>query len=375
MPRIDDIPPSNKKFKKKEYRSWDNDLIEKLQLKNKNHVIEKHGIKQQNSNNKEERNVSHLRRFQSGFKTNRDTIKTLISKLSDNEKKVFFCVVNLCAIKSELSTGEIMGNEFNALVGTTRNGRETAIKRLSKKGLVKREKGKRGAKGTLRLSVSELIKIEALNYLTIQKSREELAYQNQPPPEKQVSKKNKTNEAIKIMSNQKDPLPEDWMSINIEPLTEIGLSLAQLQQLYTKSLNTPPIIQESIYQFSFALEQNSKVKKYEAPLNVLMGVLRKGQAWIEPHYQAPQEIAQEQLLKEKEKKIERMQALEKKAYQLALEEWQITLTPEQINEIAPPKKNALDVMPHEVKLSIYFRANVWPEKKKEYLMTIVDHIC
>jgi len=48
-----------------------------------------------------------------------------------------------------------------------------------------------------------------------------------------------------------------------------------------KKYNTPQIVQESINQFSFGFNHNSQIKKYANPLLVFMGVLRKGEAWIE----------------------------------------------------------------------------------------------
>ncbi len=164
-------------------------------------------------------------------------------------------------------------------------------------------------------------------------------------------------------------LPEEWEQINFEPLREFGFSSTQLKQLHSKSLNTPEVIQESINHFAFGIEHNPKVKKYPEPLNVLMGVLRKGLIWTEKDYQSPQEIAQIQLLERKRSEYERIKQLEKKAYALALEEWQETLTTEQREKIAPSKKGRGDVTPQPVKLSLYFRENLWEEKKKEYLVT------
>ena len=92
--------------------------------------------------------------------------------------------------------------------------------------------------------------------------------------------------------------PSVWLKINIEPLKAIGFSDTQLQQLQNR--NTPEIIQESIYHFAYGLEHNEKTKKYkDNALNVLMGVLRKGQAWIEPNYRSPQELALEDLISQK----------------------------------------------------------------------------
>ena len=75
-------------------------------------------------------------------------------------------------------------------------------------------------------------------------------------------------------------LPEEWEQIDITQLISIGFSKTQLLQLFQKQLNTPDVIQESIYHFAFCLENNPKAKAYSDPLNVLMGVLRKSGAWL-----------------------------------------------------------------------------------------------
>lgn len=442
MPRIDDLKVQEKVFKKKEYRSWDGNLLEKLKLadhanpispqkteppdreppintesqraetsqanENPNRVqlesksssirvqqefdqgsnevhqgFTKSSTEVQLKSNKGS-NIVQLdanSEVQLGFVTDRVMVQKLISKLGGNEKKIFFYVIHICSIKGSLSTGEILGEELTNAVSTTRNGRETAIKRLSKKGLLKREKGKTGANGTLCLHVNELIKTEALSYLSASASEQTLL-SNWAANRVQINGANKVQleSGFPIYSSsinnintttKNDDLPENWLTINIEPLKDIGFSTTQLKQLYRLNITTPELIQESIYHFAFGLKNNPKFKEYSKdgknPLNVLMGVLRRGESWEEPKYRSPQEIAMEKLIAKKKAERERIKQLEEEAYKLALEEWQVTLSQEQLEEIAPSKKSRGNLMPQHVKLSMYFREHIWPQKKGDYL--------
>jgi hypothetical protein len=168
--------------------------------------------------------------------------------------------------------------------------------------------------------------------------------------------------------NTTTDLNEKWQKINLEPLRQLGFSEMHLKQLADKNLNTPEIVQESIFHFAYGLENNPKFKEYKEPLNVLMGVLRKGQAWIEANYRSAIEIAQENLLKQKQAERERLKALEEESYQLAMAEWQSSLSPDEIEKIAPARTSKGDIVPRHVKLSLYFRENIWPNKKKDYLI-------
>ncbi len=434
MPRIDDKKVQSKIFKKKEYRSWDNNIVDKLKIKesagdkkiptnNVSSISEAHQISSdkviQNPNshlqeielNKGSKGVhkesqkssdrvqkgsdkSSIRvqqRFNRGsievpenpnervhleFITNVKNIRENIVKLTGNEKKLFSIIINMCSIKGSLCTGEIAGGNLNEMIGTTRNGRETALKRLCRKGLVKRQKVRRGVRGALNLMVTEAIKSEALNYFNTHKSQEEILQSlgvirvhNKGSTGVQLGSDEFVHSSsnININTTNKNDLPDEWLNINIEPLQDIGFSKTQLQQLQSKNLNSSDIVQESINHFAYGLEKNPKFKNYSEPLNVLMGVLRKGNAWIEQGYRSPQVRAQERLLELKKAERERIKKMNEEAYMLALDEWKEELTQKEIEEIAPTNRGKGDIMPQNVKLSNYFKEHIWPEKKPEYI--------
>jgi len=130
-------------------------------------------------------------------------------------------------------------------------------------------------------------------------------------------------------------IPEDWKKINFAVLEHIGFSETQLLQLHSGNVTSPEIVQDAINRFAYSLQYNDKTKTYGEPLSVLMGVLRKGQRWVEPNYVPPKELALRQILEEKKKKKEQFDGMIKELIDLEFPEWKRKLTEEQIKQIVP----------------------------------------
>ena len=160
-------------------------------------------------------------------------------------------------------------------------------------------------------------------------------------------------------------LPEDWKNINLDFLQNINFSENHLRQLYAKNVTTSEIIQESIKHFAYGLLHNPKTKQYSDPVNVLMGVLGKGGLWVESNYKSPKEIAMQELIECKKVETERLATLEKNAYEMALNDWKKHLSPEEINTITSVSDKTT---PTNVQIRLYFKAHIWPAKKKGYLV-------
>ena len=101
-----------------------------------------------------------------------------------------------------------------------------------------------------------------------------------------------------------------------------------------------------------------------------MGVLRKGQSWVEKDYRSEQEIAQLQYLENKKAELERKKIIEEDAFKLAFSEWQQNISPVESEKIILDSQHKGDIGPEKVKLSRYFKENIWPLKKSEYLITM-----
>ena len=444
MPRIDDLAVSKKVFKKKEYRSWDGNLIDTLKLKKdvepsadnnesssvsaKQSVavkssIEERSTAQEKTLDRQESTgfIANLIGVQSGFgkgssvvqlesnkgsskalsefnqdsneaqlkssngspevqknadfevhpglMTDRNFIRTAIQRLSGNEKKIFFFAINICSQKGSLSTGEINGNDFNKIIETTRNGRETALKRLCKKGLVQRERIRCGIGGAISLVTSELIKTDALNYLNTNMAGEELLT-NLGSNAVRLEFKNPLYSSIYNINNNTNTdnknknLPEEWLAIDISPLENICFSTTQLRQLVDK--NIPEAVQDSINHFAYEIELNPD--KYKTPLNVLMGVLRKGNTWTAPKgYESPKDKALREYAERKKMELEKRNQLINDLMEAEFSDWQANLSEDEAKEIIPDhvRKSGIPAARTGV-LKNYFKDQILiPRLKKE----------
>jgi hypothetical protein len=143
-----------------------------------------------------------------------------------------------------------------------------------------------------------------------------------------------------------------------------------LKQIYEKNSNTPDVVQASIDHFAFGLEHSEKTKSYPAPLNVIMGVLRKGGCWVEPDYESEQERALKALVEGKKKEKERQQQLIKELVEMEYPDWVKKLTEDEKQKIVPENISKLGLeSPVTAALRSYFVEQVlMPRFKKEKLL-------
>src|SRR5262249_33735766 len=152
---------------------------------------------------------------------------------------------------------------------------ETALKRLIKKGLILREKGKTGKNGLLNIAMSEAVKNEAIKYIHGYQFEDEVLnkgsvrVQTDLPNRVQLGFKNSLYSSNNI-NKTTTTLPEEWKKINFSPLEAIGFSEQHLFDIYTNSLCDPTVVQESIYHFAFGLGEG-RHKEYDSPLKVFIG--------------------------------------------------------------------------------------------------------
>lgn len=294
------------------------------------------------------------------------TLYNKIFNLTGIQRNILNLVAEICSSRQMLDTGPLETSKIANHINTPVASVKTSIKRLIDKGFIFRNRGRTSKGGYVNFSIPQ----EILNIVNEQKEifidtrfqlnpfnllREHLDNTNA-----YISSSNNLN----TITKSKDVIPEEWNNVNYEILQHIGFSKTQIMQLVDKA--DPSIVQESINHFAFGLENNQKLKKYDDPLNVLMGVLRKGQAWFEKDYRSPKEIAQLQLIEIKKAEMERKKQMEEEMYKLAFDEWQQNLSEERIEELAPDLRKRGDLTPRSAKLSIYFKENIWPEKKKDY---------
>ena len=99
-----------------------------------------------------------------------------------------------------------------------------------------------------------------------------------------------------------------------------------------------------------------------------MGVLRKGNAWIETNYRSAQEMALAHILELKAAEQARIKQLQDNAYKISFDEWKSSLSQDEIERIAPKSKSSLAKggLPERMLLNQFFKETIWPETRKEF---------
>lgn len=284
-----------------------------------------------------------------------------IKKLTGIQKNMFLYIMNVCSARSALDTGNLLSIDLANAANCSIGSAKTSLIRLMEKRLVLRLQGKASRGGHMVLGITKEIQAAAI--------QAQHAFFN---PLKISQTDNITGNVTNNISsysssiyknNTTTSLPDEWKKIDFEFLRHIGFSETQLCQLYNSNTTTPDIVQDAINRFAYSLEHSDKVKAYSDPLNVLMGVLRKGQRWIESNYLPPKEIALRQLLEEKRKQKEERDAMIKELIDLEFPDWRRKLTVDQIQQIVPAETLKANIAPAiTAALRTYFVENVIPFK-------------
>jgi hypothetical protein len=268
--------------------------------------------------------------------------------LRSNPLKIAQYIFEMSVNEINNITKPINSLEIVKLLQISKNSIKTAISFLIKNFILERINFQTGKNGW------STYKLKTIFFNEIKK-----AYQNGT-----ISSLKYYNNAL--LQNTHSLTTSQFDEINISQLEDIGLKINHVHQLKTKS--SPQIIQESIYHFAYGLKFNPKTKAYSDPLSVLMGVLRKGEAWIEVNYKSTQEIAQENINNNLRLQTERLQKLEQEAFNLAFAEWNNSLSKEEIFAILQNiTEGSQNFIPKKVRLKTHFNEKIWADKKTNYL--------
>jgi len=299
------------------------------------------------------------------------SLQNRIAKLAGVQRKILDFVVDICLAREESETGPIETLLVAQYINSTYGSTKTSINRLIEKVFLTRQKGKTAKGGYINLGIPDEIKQIIVNLRERVKQGDtvlNLISTIRAQLDNNVSPYSSSNNITTIKKEK--GLPNLWEIINITPLKDLGFAKNHLKQLVDK--NTVDIVQESIYHFAYGLSHNKKkFDNYSDPLNVFMGVLRKGEGWFEANYQSPQEIAQKKLLEQKKAARGRREKIAKEMYQLAFSEWEASLPKEELETLVPekPKRgSSARLIPYGIRLQAYFSENIWPDKKADYLV-------
>ena len=280
-----------------------------------------------------------------------------VKKLAGIQKNIFLYVINVCSARGALDTGNILSADLANAANCSIGSAKTSLIRLVEKHLVLRLQGKASRGGHMVLGITKEIQSAAIQ-----------AQQALFNPLKMSQTDNATGNTTNNMgsysssiykNNITTSLPDEWRRINFQLLSHIGFSETQLKQLHDSNNTSPEVVQDAINRFAHSLEYNDKTKAYGEPLSVLMGVLRKGQRWVEPNYVPPKDLALRQLLDEKRKQKEQRDAMVKELLELEFPEWRKNLSDEQVKQIVPENILKVNLVPAiTATLRTYFYENV-----------------
>ena len=275
-----------------------------------------------------------------------------VSKLCGIQKKIACFLVKKCINRKDTSSGPITSEALRVVSNSTHKTTKKILSRMIEKKLLSRLPGKKGKGGYVVFELSQ-------EFIDVVRLQSQLEYENNDSP------------IINQVTNPSRDLPSKWKEVDFSPLESVGFGAPQIKQLYEKSLNSPEVIQESIKHFSFALENNSKVKKFAEEgkaLTVIMGVLRKGGNWFEANYEAPKDKALREIVQQKKAAKEKRNKLIGELVNLEFEEWVKSLSSSEVDEIVPEDRRRLKAA-KTAALSQYFKEKVLvPRLEKEGLL-------
>ncbi len=267
------------------------------------------------------------------------------AKEKDLLKLIFEQCSNNCSLISPAISTEEIRNALNISPERVRN----LIFRIVKKGGVTIKQHKSGQNAFRKFELSKSLYQAIIDEQSYELKKAHTSLANPLAASSHISNSIYINKTI-------TDLPEEWKKINYEELIPLGFSETQLHQLFAGKFTTPEIVQESINHFAYGFQNNEKTKAYIEPLNVFMGVLRKGQRWCEANYISPQEKALKQLIEDKKEQKEKQEKMVKELAELEFPEWRKNLSEEEIKLIVP--KNIVNMALAEPTLRLHFLEKV-----------------
>jgi len=400
MPKIEDLKTHTRKFKKSSYRPWsfldeiESELKEESVLEksaseektvNKPQTNCKQTVNKLQTNCKQTANELEINRKQTAFTTvNKTTnkLQTNCKQIPENQEQkihitslvgiqlsVLFLIYESCKT-NQSNTSQPLSIEYLSL--TLKIGIKTiktSIQRLIKKGCLLRAETKVGRGGWTKYSLPKTVFQELLQKETVNKLQtncKQTAFTTALTTVNNLP----SSSSLNLNKATTTELPEVWLDIDLSALESINFSTAHLSQLYKYGGFEPALVQNSIYHFAFDLEKNNKSKEIKTNrLSYFMGIMKRVGIYTAPeNYESPRDQAMREYV-ESQKLLEiQRKAMEEELMQLARRAWLDKLSEEEKSNILLEEgKGKVDVTPEAVKLSLYFKANIWPDKKSEYL--------
>lgn len=436
MPSIDDMPEVKKPFKKKAYRPWNlldetptnlpdtkldfisqtDDFSEKstdaFQQKIGNNKITNRQQLDNKLVNTHENNRATIKKPLANKKKSPHVVKKTISKRIDNDldnalvnesrkkyevvgsviesvrrltghqRKLLIFIAEDCLSHGLLTTNYITNESLRILINTDTNSVKTSIQRLIEKGLIAREKGKRGNGGFTCYKITKSIrdaviqeKQKILNSKQLGNALDNGLVNNSVTDKVTTTPSSSSFKELRTTTTEELANAENFdriQDIDIEPLSGIGFMNYHLTQITSQNKLPSEMIQQSINAFAFDLTENKKTESIKgSPLNFFIGILRKGIPYLPPpNYEAPEDRAM-RLCLERKKEIEKIRLeREEELLKMACGEWLESLSEGEKEALMPADVRKSNVQGFKMSsLRTYFKENLWAQKRTEFLAT------
>ncbi len=316
-----------------------------------------------------------------------DKLRTneVFSALIGLQRKIVLFVYDECKFMRDKMTRPLSVEYIANSCQTTKLSAQKTIQRLEKKHIILRKNFKNGRGGWTQYELPDSIFQEAWQSETSDKLRTNLGQsqdklRTEPrtelrtsvPSSSSGSSINNNTTTTRDEFQTKQTLPEEWSSIDIEPLTEIGFSATHLWQLAQQNKLNPEMVQDSIHAFAFDLRRNNRGSSIRkgSPLNFFMGILRNGQPYTPPeNYESPQEEALRKYYEHKKAEEANRVKIEQELMEIAFNDWFSALDEQSIVSIVPAmyRDKSNDHIAKRSFLKEHFKNYEWPIKRGEIL--------
>lgn len=305
------------------------------------------------------------------------------SSLVGLQRKITLFIYEACKISRGKITSPLSIEHLADACQTTKLSVQKTIQRLENKKIILRNNFKNGRGGWTQYELSDTIFQEIIQEETQSKLRTNLGQtQDKPRSEPRTELRTDFSSSSSYINNktttsgteEMKSLPEEWHTIRIDSLSDIGFTTTHLAQIAQQGKLTAEIVQDSIEAFAFDLKYNQKAKTLKgSPLNYFMGIVRNGQPYAPPgNYESPQDREMRIYLETKQKIEQDRVTREEELMKLAFDEWDREQSEEYKQSLIPEDiRHGRLLGPKQAALRSYFAKEIWPQKRKE-LQNVFD---
>jgi predicted transcriptional regulator len=287
-----------------------------------------------------------------------------ISNLVGVQRKIIFIIFEECKNNRSSVTREITIEHVSELTQSSHGTVKVSLQRLEKKGVIIRKNFKVGRGGWSQYELPQYVYNSILMASNWQQTRNKLETQPITEPATNLSS---SSSNIKNTTTMTQPeLPDEWLEIDISPLSEFNFHQGHLKQLFKHQCELE-MVEKSIEYFAFDLTENQKNKTIQTdPINFFMGIMKRAGVYnAPPNYVDPRVKAKKQFLEQQAKQAEDLLMAEKELFEQYFLLWSEKLSKEEREMIIGNDLMSRSSSFQAIKMRDYYRDNFWREHYKK----------